>query len=187
MRSFDGFDDYSTETRSGVRVVSRRLSRPLRHAHLDSNLITEFFFVFSRFEYALKRAGFVKPNRRSAEPDWDRFGHALEQEYNPDESSELARAVHYLLSSPPKRQIVQEDGSLGWESVTRGSESQIVWLLGVVRRIRNNLFHGGKYPYMPLPEPARDDRLLESSLILLDACLNWDEEVRDHFMSDLDG
>jgi len=66
MRPFEGFDDYSPETLSATEahsrasVVSRRLSRPLRHAHLDSNLITEFFFVFSRFEYALKRAGFVK-------------------------------------------------------------------------------------------------------------------------------
>jgi len=187
MRSFDGFDDHSTEARSRARVVSRRLSRPLRHAHLDRNLITEFFFVFSRFEYALKRAGFLKPNRRSAEPDWDTFGDALEQKYNSDETPQLSSSVDYLLSEPPKRQIVQEDGSLGWDPDKRGSETEIVWLLLLVRRIRNNLFHGGKYPYMPLPEPARDDRLLESSLVLLEACLDWDDEVREYFMSDLDG
>ena len=58
MKPFDGFESPFAEAPSRrAKVVSRRLSRPLRHAHLDRNLITEFFFAFSRFEYALKRGG----------------------------------------------------------------------------------------------------------------------------------
>ena len=87
---------------------------------------------------------------------------------------------------PPKRQIVREDGSLTWEDLKRENVTAIRWLLKIVRRVRNNLFHGGKYPYTPLPEPARDTQLLESSLIVLEACLEWDEEVRRWYMSDLD-
>ena len=34
---------------------------------------------------------------------------------------------------------------------------------------------------MPIPEPARDDQLLESSLILLEACLDWNDEVRKYY------
>lgn len=88
------------------RTATTRLLRPLRRARFNRNLITEFFFVFSRFEYALKRAGLVKPKRRSAEPDWDTFGESIEGRYNPNETSELASAVHYLLSEPPQRQVV---------------------------------------------------------------------------------
>ncbi len=167
-------------------IAATHSLRPLQRAHLDSNLITEFFFVFSRFEYALKRAGYVKPKRRNAEPDWDAFGDSIEQRYSREDNPELAKAVDYLLHKPPKRQIVGDDGSLTWEDLARENVTEVRWLLLLVRRVRNNLFHGGKYPYTPLPEPARDTQLLESSLIVLGTCLGWDEEVRRWYMSDLD-
>ncbi len=175
-------------------IAATQLLRPLQRAHLDGNLITEFFFVFSRFEFALKRAGFVKKPKRkpkpnakppSAEPDWDAFGDNIEQLYESDKNPKLARAVHYLLTEPPKRQIVRDDGSLGWEALTEENVTEIIWLLRLVRRVRNNLFHGGKYPYTPLPEPARDTQLLESSLTVLRACLDWDKGVQAWFMDDL--
>lgn len=186
MRPFEGFEP-AAEAPRRVGAASRGLLGPLRRANLDSNLIMEFFFVFSRFEYALKCAGFVKPNRRNAEPNWDAFGESIGERYNPKESSELARAVDYLLSEPPKRQIVLDDGSLDWEPIARDNIPETRWLLRLVSRVRNNLFHGGKYPYSPVPEPARDTQLLESSLIVLEACLRWDDKVRRYYMSDLDG
>lgn len=185
MRPFEGFEGPSAEVPERVGSGPRGILRPLRRAHLDSNLITEFFFVFSRFEYALKCAGYLKPGR-NAMPNWDAFGSDVEESYNPEESLELAEAVQYLLSEPPKRQIVLDDGSLDWEPLPRENISDIRWLLRLVSRVRNNLFHGGKYPYRPLPEPARDTRLLESSLLVLEACLGWDKRVGRYFMSDLD-
>ena len=187
MRPFEGFEDHHAESPRRARTVSRRVSRPLRRAHLDINLITEFFFVFSRFEYALKRAGFVKRDRRNAEPNWDAFADSIERRYDPNESPKVARAVNYLLSEPPKRQIVENDNSLGWKDSNRDNETEIRWVLLLVRRVRNNLFHGGKYPYTPLPEPARDTQLLESSLAILEACLVWDDKVKRYFLGDLDG
>jgi hypothetical protein len=41
---------------------------------IDKGLVLEFFGVFSRFEYALKRAGFATGNERRVGPDWDCFG-----------------------------------------------------------------------------------------------------------------
>ncbi len=188
MRPFDDFDDHPAEARRGARVGRRQISRPLRNARLDRNLITDFFFfAFSRFEYALKHAGYLKPNRRGAEPDWDAFGDAIEQRYSIRESPELAKAVRYLLDEPPKRQVVRDDGSLDWEDLPEENVKEIRWLLLLIRRVRNNLFHGGKYPYMPLPEPARDTQLLESGVVVLEACLTWDDKVRRYYMSDLDG
>jgi hypothetical protein len=168
------------------KIAATQLLRPLQRGHLDRNLITEFFFVFSRFEYALKRTKFLKSDRDHAETDWDAFAAKIKQHYDPNETPELARAVSYLLSSPPKRQIVEEDKSLGWEKDKGGNDTSIHRVLVLVRRARNNLFHGGKYPLEPLPEPARDTQLLESSMIVLTACLGWHEEVRRRYMSDFD-
>lgn len=69
----------------------------------------------------------------------------------------------------------------------RADVTEIGWLLTIVKIVRNNLFHGGKYPYTPLPEPARDTQLLESSRIVLETCAQWDDKVRRYFNSDLDG
>jgi hypothetical protein len=40
-----------------------------------------FFVSFSRFEYALKRAHFVRLDQERAEPDWDRFADELGQSF----------------------------------------------------------------------------------------------------------
>jgi hypothetical protein len=39
----------------------------------DRMLVLQFFLVFARFEYALKRSGFLRGNESKVEPDWDRF------------------------------------------------------------------------------------------------------------------
>jgi hypothetical protein len=51
-----------------------------------------------------------------------------------------------------------------------------------VRTVRNNLFHGGKSPSRPISEPARDQRLLESSLVVLHECLALNESLCGAFL-----
>ncbi len=185
---------------SNIETVFTQLMQPLDVADLDTNLVTEFFFVFSRFEYALKRAGYFKPNRDGyAEPNWPAFAEMIKPIYRRDENSSLDNAIGYLLSRPPQRQMVEKDKAenkvIRWRKLKRRkNQNEIGWLLVIVRTVRNNLFHGGKYPYTPLDEPARNKPLLESSLLVLGACLHWEETVRDDgkrtvrdwFMSDLD-
>ncbi len=187
MRPFEGFEDRRAAFPRSVRANSRRVFRPLRRAaRLDSNLIIEFFFVFSRFEYSLKRAGYVKNNRGYAEANWSKFGREMLPRYRNDHSPAFREAATYLLDNPPKRQIVLDDDTLGWEeSKPRANQTEIGWLLAIVKIVRNNLFHGGKYPYSPVSEPARDTRLLGTSITVLDGCLDWDDNVRHWYMSDL--
>jgi hypothetical protein len=47
------------------------------------------------------------------------------------------------------------------------------WILRLVRTVRNNLFHGGKYPYPdePINQPARDRKVLSASLTVMEECL----------------
>jgi hypothetical protein len=45
---------------------------------LGRELVLAFFWKFSVFECALRREGFVQPDRNdAARPDWDAFGKSL--------------------------------------------------------------------------------------------------------------
>jgi hypothetical protein len=54
----------------------------------------------------------------------------------------------------------------------------------MLRRVRNNLVHGRKFPETvgPVTDPARDAVLLERSLVILNSLLNLDAHVRNYFI-----
>jgi hypothetical protein len=138
----------------------------------DTDLLLAFTLEFSRFEYSLKRAGFLIQNSEDAKPDWDSF--AVEIRGRVDFSdTRLTSVVHVLEARPPRKQIRTPTGELGWRDAPRGDgEAREAYLLRLVRIVRNNLFHGGKFPSPtgPLLEPARDRELVEGSLRLLAVC-----------------
>jgi hypothetical protein len=145
-------------------------------------LVFRFFVIFSRFEYALKRSGFVT---QDADPAWDAFAKAHRDHFTSEETPELRTACDYFETHPPRRQIF-DGGALSWSPpVSRTHEPQLTWLLCMIRRVRNNLFHGGKYPIAHDPDPSRDPTLLNHALVILYASLALDESVSSHFHSPL--
>jgi len=69
---------------------------------------------------------------------------------------------------------VAPEGTLGWAETKRGpSEREEEFLVRLVRTIRNNLFHGGKFPYPdgPVQDVARDRELINSALVVLKEAL----------------
>ncbi len=95
-----------------------RLRQPLdRATNLDTTLITDFFFAFSRFEYALKRAGYVRANDDGyAEANWAAFGRSIRRLYerDRDQNPTFSEAVDYLINNPPTARftvIDPQDGS----------------------------------------------------------------------------
>jgi hypothetical protein len=145
---------------------------------VDRELLLEFFLVFSRVEYALKASGYFKrhqpvpPRWPNAEPDWDRFAVSLRASFNPNATDDLRRACEYLFDSPPNQQIILHD-AVAWETPVRPhNETDIEFLLRMVRCVRNNLFHGGKYNIGVHEDVQRTERLLRSSLTILAACLD---------------
>jgi hypothetical protein len=103
------------------------------------DLIYTFFFKFSRFEFALKKANYWKRGQTKAEPDWLRFIGDFKEAYTPCQS-----AVK-LLESPPRRQIIR-NGGLDWADLNfDGIHSSLEKVALLIRTIRNNLFHGGKH------------------------------------------
>jgi len=147
---------------------------------VNSEMVFDFFVVFSRFEYALKRAGFLKNGTR-ADPDWTAFADKVAKKFEKLSNSDLIQAKAYLINNPPKKQI-REGKRFDWIAPQRGTTPEARWLLVLVKIVRNNLFHGGKYPRNIQSDPARDSQLIESCLIILCECIHLDEEVERFFL-----
>ena len=98
----------------------------------------------------------------------------------------MTAAVEYFKSRPPGKQT-QQEGELGWtpQSPYHG-EKLLPWLLVAVRRVRNNLFHGGKFPGLRISDPSRGRELISNAIVILDACLILDPSVRRKFLEGLE-
>lgn len=146
--------------------------------------VVQFLSFFCRFEFALKRAGFLmhegRHENQDAQASWDAFADELGKSFlelvsaNPD--------GRFLVECPPRRQIVR-DGQLGWdpeEPRLPAKPEDTKRLFVYVRRVRNNLFHGGKVPF----DTHRDTELILSALKILQLALERaPQEVRDAFNS----
>lgn len=148
----------------------------------DRQLAWEFFVFFSRFEYALKRSGrYLAGGASRAQPNWDRFGVDNEAAFWADAPEDVEAAVHYFRTTPPRKQVVRSN-ALAWsEPQTYEAGPELVWLLLMIRTVRNNLFHGGKFPLIHVEEPSRDSELLLHALTILSACLPLDRDLQRKF------
>lgn len=120
--------------------------------------------MFSRFEFALKEAGYVYIHRGRAAPDWNRFsaGAILQA----SAASDLARAIDFLNQEPPQVQI----SAHGWDPSPLRGDTPIARALDAAQRVRHNLFHGGKHtPHSP---PGRDEALVRAAMAVLLACVS---------------
>jgi len=147
-----------------------------------SKTAMDFIYKFSRFEYSLKRAGYLN----DALPNWERF--ASKQKVNFEAhyigNSPLESAIQYLERHPPKKQIYT-NGNLSWDDgVVRTNQPILLWLIECVKTIRNNLFHGGKFPIGPITDPSRDENLMGHSIVILDYCLSLDADVKSFFLDE---
>lgn len=155
----------------------------------DSELVLQFFVTFSRFECALKRARFVRGDGyNNALPDWPKFanekGNALLEDTT---DMEFIEARAFLLREPPRKQILVRSGNyMQWRDNTKQDrEGDAEYLLRLVRDVRNNLFHGGKYPEEPVSgRRLRHSTLLQACLTILEKCLSLDDDVK-YFFEDL--
>jgi len=147
------------------------------------DLLLEFVQVFSRFEYALKSAGFAQGDERRVEPDWDEFAQAIRADFDGVRDPTFVEAVDDLLTQPPKKQILDGE-KLGWRSAPPDPKvSRAEQALLMARRVRNNLFHGGKRLHDHTEDTARDLRLVESALRILQQCVHLLRDVRDAYES----
>jgi hypothetical protein len=148
---------------------------------LDKDLTTGFLILFSRFEYALKQTGrYAAGDENEVKAYWNKFAQDHVSQFDSEKSPELKAAIKYLKDKPPKKQTLK-NGSLYWKDVPTQNTPLLVQVLDAVRRVRNNLFHGGKFRNSPMEDPGRDSELLSSCITVLEECLSLNDAVYRQF------
>ena len=131
-------------------------------------LALEFFAVFSRLEYALKVGGFLQPGEGEAKADWHGFTRKLEETaFATNINPQLLVAFDYLTKRSPRHFAVR-NGILGWFPITvPAGISQVDNTIRVIKQLRHNFFHGGKFAIDPDSSEDRDTKLLKYALEVL--------------------
>lgn len=149
----------------------------------DRSLAIIFFLFFSRFEYALKRAGYVATGEE-AKPDWTRYALKHARLLISCNNPRFINAVDLIRNFSPKKQK-NSDGRLTWESDHFSQPFDCARLVTLTCRIRNNLFHGGKFPEGPENDISRDRDLVSAGLTVLQTFLEFDGFLRNIFLEEL--
>ena len=139
----------------------------MRAENIESDLRSvtfEFFYNFSRFEFALKENGILRSDvpGNSAEPGWSKFIALHQDTFVPSQASRNIVALN------PLAQKIGENTSLVWEQVfipVNASELKLVVTL--LKTTRNNLFHGGKSGAKGWDDPVRTMELLKTGIEIL--------------------
>jgi hypothetical protein len=150
------------------------LNYTFERIRFDKSLVFEFFIKFSLFENALKSSGFYKQSGRNGiKPNWEKFSEEIEQEFSRiyylPYKHELNTAVQYFLDFPPRKQGI-DGGELTFKDNDLENKTLSEQLSILIRCVRNNLFHGGKFEY----ERPRDTLLIQFSIIILE---EWAEII----------
>lgn len=155
----------------------------------------EFFAVFSRFECALKSANYFYRYRDEhiEENDCQRIGadwskYAIYLEKNEDIKTKIIDSAKYLLDNSPKIQCIKnETKEIKWTNPKRKNKTEIEWIFYLLKLVRNNLFHGGKYENGQdgSYNSSHDENLLQTCLKILYICLDDDYPVTEAFFNQL--
>lgn len=139
------------------------------HLHgVDRPLVHAFFAEFAAAEYRLKAAGFIRSSSDDAQADWAAYAHAIQQRFRSRKPQQTAKAWRFLSENPPRKQVVRKK-ALAWAATERpNGASDAEYGLLLVRRVRNNLFHGGKFFHVAgTDQHARDRDLVSAALEIL--------------------
>ena len=150
---------------------------------IEKDLVIGFSILFSRLEYSLKRTfDYALGNENEVQANWDKFASDHNGSFNPHRTKQLSEAVACLVKNPPCKQVLK-NGVLDWKPMESQNAPPLIELICSVRMVRNNLFHGGKFP---IPTGSVDDvgrnvKLLQSSITILQECLLLNDGIRGFF------
>jgi hypothetical protein len=148
------------------------------------DIIFRFFITFARLECALKNSSeYLTGDRTQAKPNWNKFVDEL-IDFNPDASTSLRESVDYIINNPPQKQIVQL-GKLAYKESIENDPCIRRKLNVYIRRIRNNLLHGGKFDGNYIPEISRNYNLLNSALVIMNNWIDLNADIKHLYSSDI--
>lgn len=137
----------------------------------------DFFYWFSRFEFALKENGFLKDHRvgAKAEPNWSELQKRWQSEYVASPEAQRLIELH------PKRQFVVEHAEPAWKPVgISHCNNDLCRVIAMLLTVRNNLFHGGKHGDSDVDRKERNLELLICGKIVLDQLANMADFIHDY-------
>ena len=105
----------------------------------------------------------------------ERLAKVIGDSFDHSKSQAVRMAVDYLLTNPPKKQVLKNN-TLQFSDADQ-NQSRAHQVLMMVRRVRNNLFHGGKFLPVPTGDPDRDRLLVQHSLTVLRTCMSLHRQV----------
>lgn len=151
--------------------------------NLNDGYVMELFFIYSRFEYALK----CIPKYRGSGPHGtvrpelgiyaSSAGKAALVSIN---SPMVEDAVTVLNDAPPKIQ----KSDLGWHDNHCDKTDRYERAIIFAKDVRNNLFHGGKYSPQGLPnqnDKTRNNSIILAAINIVKGCLLGDAELSKFF------
>lgn len=146
------------------------INTPLREQQEIEQLACDFFILFSKFEYALKQLGHfkaysVKDPRVTLQ--WSDFEKRKEVKAALDAApKDVQNAINFLVKTPACRQIVK-NGKVTWEDRPNPDTKTVI---EVIKTVRNNLCHGGKYDGQwapPFAQGSGSKQHLKNSITVL--------------------
>lgn len=152
-----------------------------RHLHMPPELAAEFLAVFSRMEYALKVTTYAVGNDSKVDANWDKFANTVNDAFMAVADADVVAAREFLLANPPRKQVLNNGKVDFKDHVIDEAQRPTQQVLLMVRTIRNNLFHGGKYLPNGEQEPGRNKELVTHALRVLLACSALDKDVQLSF------
>jgi hypothetical protein len=150
------------------------LDAAYNRVNFDRDLVFKFFAIFSLFECALKRAGFCTTGSNGeAQPTWTNFANSIHTQFSSLSDPDLTVATNYMLNFPVMQQIPHNNSLTFTPMNRRPNMNDTVWLSILVRGVRNNLFHGGKWEF----DPTRDSQLLNHLLTILEVWAHLNSDI----------
>jgi hypothetical protein len=144
-------------------------------AYQMNPLAFDFFAKFSRLEYSLKATSkYRRGSDASPEADWNKFAgtKAVRALFKAVKSD---KTMNVMVFKAPKKRIVRH-GQLDWSDPPK-EQKNMVEVRGMLRRARNNLFHGDK----GTAGAERSVDILNAGIRILDCLLAADPDVADKY------
>lgn len=131
----------------------------MRHDEIPDDLkglAFDFFYWFSRFDFALKEAGFLRSKKdgAQADADWNGFIEKYCEGYRATPNAQA------LMDAKPQRQIVCAGEVAFGDIIFEPGSSDLERVVRFLQTVRNNLFHGGKHGSDYWDQPERMQMLL---------------------------
>jgi hypothetical protein len=153
----------------------------LKKIGVEPDVLLRFLLFYSRLEFALKFTAYARQERHMIKIETSRFvaENAVDLDQNGARSADYLRAKEFLLTAQPRGQVIDAERGLIWQDTEferraadwNGIQREYFRLAEIVKLLRNNLFHGGKYHNPDLLE-NRNDELLRAGITVI---ASWSE------------